>query len=118
MATSAINPPVSSKVLPVTLLEPSYFEIAQSNVREIDNHAIVGAVILKCKANWNSNAAIFSLGTTIPAYTFLLASVRAGQWDAAVTRMTMFYFNANGNINSNTSYSAGEYITVEFNVGL
>jgi len=118
MATGTINLSVSSKALSVTLSATSNFEIIQSNAREIDNHAIVGAVILKCKANWNSNDAIFSLGTTIPAYTFLLASVRAGQWDAAVTRMTMFYFNANGNINSNTNYSAGEYITVEFNVGL
>lgn len=118
MATGTINLSVSSKMLSVTLSTTSNFEIIQSNVREIDNHAIVGSVILKCKANWNSNDTIFSLGTTIPAYTFLLASVRAGQWDAAVTRMTMFYFNANGNINSNTSYSVGEYITVEFNVGL
>lgn len=118
MATATINIPVSSKVLPITLVATNNFEIVQSNVREIDDHAIVGAVIFRCKANWNSNDTIFSLGTTIPAYTFLLASVRAGQWDAAVTRMTMFYFNANGNINSNTSYSADEYITVEFNVGL
>lgn len=118
MATGTINLSVSSKILSVTLSATNNFEVVQSNVREIDNHAIVGAVILKCKANWNSNATIFSLGTTIPSYTFLLSSVRTGQWDAAVTRMTMFYFNANGNINSNTSYSAGEYITVEFNVGL
>lgn len=121
MATSAINLPVSSKGLPVTLLEPSYFEIVQSSVREIGKHAIVGCLFLKCIKDWNSNDCIFTLGTTgvtIPAYVFLLAGVSASEWNGAVIRTTRFYYNTDGRINSNTSYSAGEYITVEFNVGL
>lgn len=118
MATGTINLPVSSKVLSPTLVATSNFEIVQSSIREIDNHAIVGCLILKCTANWNSNDYIFTLGTPLPSYTFLMAGVRSSQWNGAVTRSTVFYYNTDGRINSNTNYSAGEYITIEFNVGL
>lgn len=118
MATGTINLPASSKVLSPTLLATSNFEIVQSSIREIDNHAIVGCLILKCTANWNSNDYIFTLGTPLSSYTFLMAGVRSTQWSGAVTRNTVLYYNSDGRINSNTSYSAGEYITIEFNVGL
>ena len=118
MAVDIIKQPVSSDNLPVSLLATNNFELVNTSVRKVDDHILVGSVILKCISNWNSNDYIFTLNLRIPTYTFLMATVSASQWNYAVTRVTRWYYNTGGRINSNTSYTAGEYITIAFNVGL
>ena len=116
MATGTINRPAYSRVINPTLLDATNWEIIQSNIREASG-AVVGSIILKCKNSVSNAGEIVSTGLSLTAYAFLVGMVTANQWDNVPTRFVRVYFKTSGIVSIGTSFTAGEYLTIGFNVG-
>lgn len=116
MASGTINRPAYSRVIIPTLVDATNWEIVQSNIREASG-SVVGSIILKCKNSVSMAGDIVSTGLTLPAYAFLVGMVSASQWDYVPTRFVRVYFKTSGIVSIGTSFTAGEYLTIGFNVG-
>lgn len=93
-----------------TLVATGNFSISQSNLYRIGKF-IFGSIILQCTSNFTGSDMV-RLPVTLPAYSFNVGAVSAGQWNYDVTKMVRIYFKSDGTISLTSSVTSGQYLTI------